>query len=72
MLSVDQSFCDITLNICIITRYYMYIMGGARIGTIQMYQGGTSFVVHLFDLCLVFVMLSHLFIAALWSPAGEM
>ena len=26
---------------------------------------------HLRYLCLVFVMLSHLFIAALWSPAGK-
>ena len=26
---------------------------------------------HLCYLCFVFVMLSHLFIAALWSPAGE-
>ena len=26
---------------------------------------------HLNYLCLVFVMLSRLFIAALWSPAGE-
>ena len=26
---------------------------------------------HLCYLCFVFVMLSHLFIAALWSPAGK-
>ena len=26
---------------------------------------------HLYYLCLVFVMLSHLFIAPLWSPAGK-
>ena len=26
---------------------------------------------HLCYLCLVFVMLSHLFVAALWSPAGK-
>ena len=26
---------------------------------------------HLFFLCLVFLMLSRLFIAALWSPAGK-
>ena len=26
---------------------------------------------HLCYLCVVFVMLSHLFIAALWSPAGK-
>ena len=26
---------------------------------------------HLFYLCLAFVMLSRLFIAALWSPAGK-
>ena len=26
---------------------------------------------HLYHLCLVFVMLSRLFIAALWSPAGK-
>ena len=26
---------------------------------------------HLCNLCLVFVMLSRLFIAALWSPAGK-
>ena len=32
---------------------------------------GTSFVDHLCYLCLVFVMLSCLFIAALWSPAGK-
>ena len=35
------------------------------------FQGGTSFVDHLCYVCLVFVMLSRLFIAALWSPAGE-
>ena len=34
-------------------------------------QGGTSFVDHLCYLCLVFVMLSRLLIAALWSPAGK-
>ena len=34
----------------------------------QPFQGGTSFVDHL---CLVFVMLSRLFIAALWSPQGK-
>ena len=33
--------------------------------------GGTSFVNHLCYLCLVFAMLSRLFIAALWSPAGN-
>ena len=26
---------------------------------------------HLYYLCLVFVLLSHLFIAALWSPEGK-
>ena len=35
------------------------------------FPGGTSFVDHLCSLCLVFVMLSCLFIAALWSPAGK-
>ena len=35
------------------------------------FQGGTSFVDHLCYLCLVIVMLLHLFIAALWSPAGK-
>ena len=36
------------------------------------FQGGTSFVDHLcFFLCLVFLMLLRLFIAALWSPAGK-
>ena len=34
-------------------------------------EGGTSFVDHLFYLGPVFVMLSRLFIAALWSPAGK-
>ena len=34
-------------------------------------QDSTSFVDHLCYLCLVFVMLSRLFIAALWSPAGK-
>ena len=32
---------------------------------------GTSFVDHLCFLCLDFLMLSRLFIAALWSPAGK-
>ena len=32
------------------------------------FQGGYSFVDHLFYLCLVFLMLLRLFIAALWSP----
>ena len=31
----------------------------------------TSFVDHVCHLCLVFVMLSRLFIVALWSPAGK-
>ena len=31
----------------------------------------TSFVDHLCFLCLVFLMLLHLFIAAMWSPAGK-
>ena len=35
------------------------------------FHGGTSFVVHLCCLCLVFLMLLRLFIAALWSPAGK-
>ena len=35
------------------------------------FQGGTSFVDHLCFLCLVFLMLLRLFIAALWSPAGK-
>ena len=35
------------------------------------FQGGTSFVDHLCYLSLAFVMLSHLFIVALWSPAGK-
>ena len=34
-------------------------------------QGCASFVDHFCCLCLVFVMLSHLFITALWSPAGK-
>ena len=34
-------------------------------------QGGTSFADHLCYLCLVFVILSRPFIAALWSPAGK-
>ena len=36
-----------------------------------LFQGGTSFVDHLCYLCLVFVMLLSLFIAALWSPEGK-
>ena len=35
------------------------------------FQGGTSFVDHLCYLCLLFVMLSRLFIAAVWSPEGK-
>ena len=35
------------------------------------FQGGTSFVDHLCYLCLVFVMLSRLFIAALCSPVWK-
>ena len=35
------------------------------------FQGGTSFVEKLWYFCLVRVMLSRLFIAALWSPAGK-
>ena len=35
------------------------------------FQGGTSFGDHLCYLCLVFVMLLRLFIAALWSPEGK-
>ena len=35
------------------------------------FQGGISFVDHLCYLCFVFVMLSRLFIAALWSPEGK-
>ena len=36
-----------------------------------LFKGGTSFVDHLYLLCHVFLMLSRLFIAALWSPAGK-
>ena len=35
------------------------------------FQGGASFVKHSCCLCFVFVMLSCLSIAALWSPAGK-
>ena len=35
------------------------------------FEGGTSFVDHLCYLCLVFVILLRLFIAALWSPEGK-
>ena len=35
------------------------------------FQGGTSLVDHLCYFCIVFVMLPHLLIAALWSPAGK-
>ena len=35
------------------------------------FQGGTSFVDRLCYLCLVFVMLSRLIIAALWSHEGK-
>ena len=35
------------------------------------FQGGSSFVDHLCYLCLVFIMLLRLFIAALWSPARK-
>ena len=35
------------------------------------FQDGTSFVDHLWCLCLVFLKFSRLFIAALWSPAGK-
>ena len=38
---------------------------------LNLFQGGTSFVDHLCYLCLVFAMLSHLFIAALWSSEGK-
>ena len=36
-----------------------------------MFQGGTSFLDHLCYLCLVFVMLLRLFVAALWSREGK-
>ena len=36
-----------------------------------LFQGSTSFVDHLCYLCLVFVMLSCLFFATLWSPEGK-
>ena len=35
------------------------------------FQGDTSFVDHMCNLCLVFVMFSRLFIAALWPPKGK-
>ena len=35
------------------------------------FKGSTSFVDHLCYLCLVFVMLSRLLIAAMWSPAWK-
>ena len=35
------------------------------------FQGDASFVGHFCDLCFLFVRLSCLFIAALWSPAGK-
>ena len=37
----------------------------------DLFQVGTSFEDHLCSLRLVFLMLSRLFIAALWSPAGK-
>ena len=37
----------------------------------SLFHGSTSFVDHLCYLCLVFVMLSRPFIAALWSPAEK-
>ena len=46
---------------------YIYM----KISEYPPFQGGTSFVDHLCFLCLVYLMLSHLFIAALWSPAGK-
>ena len=39
--------------------------------TVPRRRGDTSFVDHLCYLCLVFVMLLRLFIAALWSPEGN-
>ena len=42
-----------------------------RVATFGLFQGDTSFVDHMCYLCLVFLMLSRLFIAALWSPAGK-
>ena len=38
---------------------------------IRPFQGGASFLDHLFYLRFVFIMHSCLFNAALWSPAGE-
>ena len=35
------------------------------------FKGGTSLLDHLCYFCIVFVMLSRLLIAALWSPAGK-
>ena len=40
-------------------------------GFALLFKGGTSFVGHLCYLCFVFVILSGLFVAALWSPAGR-
>ena len=49
----------------------MIIMLIVKVKSDLPFQGGTSCVDHLCYLCLVFVMLSRLFIAAFWSPAGK-
>ena len=48
-----------------------YTTWNTSIQTYWPFQGGASFVDHFCYFCFVFVMLSCLFIAALWSPAGK-
>ena len=67
----------VTRTICINFHFHalslpgMWLTPWNRLKLYRPFRGGTSFVDHLCLLCLVFVMLSHLFIAALWSPAGK-
>ena len=53
-------------NLFVLQEYVLMLMTSTTY-----FRGGISFVDHLCYLCLVFVMLSRLFIAAVWSPAGK-
>ena len=66
------------LTICLVQPYIKsYLVTTKRKINLEVFlpllefPGGTSFVDHLCYLCLVLFMLSHLLIAALWSPAGK-
>ena len=62
-----QTKSEIRVRLVPLNKY----MPSSKKKTYCLFQGGASFVDHFCNLCFVSVMLTCLFIAALWSPAGK-